>query len=54
MLGIKRSNASTAAQAGANILVAGSAVFAGNGSVAENIAGIRKAATAEKTPKTGV
>ena len=45
--GIKKNNAGIPAAAGANVLVAGSAVFTGSGSVAENIAEIRRAANAE-------
>ena len=42
--GITAENAGIAAGAGADVLVAGSAVFCGNGSVSENIAAIRKEA----------
>jgi ribulose-phosphate 3-epimerase len=41
--GINPKNAKMAVDAGANILVAGSAVFKGEGSVAENIAGLKGA-----------
>jgi ribulose-phosphate 3-epimerase len=42
--GITAENAGVAAGSGADVLVAGSAVFCGKGSVAENIAAIRKEA----------
>jgi len=42
--GITAENAGVAAGAGADVLVAGSAVFCGKGTVAENIAAIRKEA----------
>ncbi len=41
--GIKASNAAEVAQAGATVLVAGSAVFGGHKSVAENVKGLQKA-----------
>ncbi len=39
--GIKRSNARTVVEAGATVLVAGSAIFKGEGSIAENVAAFR-------------
>jgi ribulose-phosphate 3-epimerase len=41
--GIKPKNAKLAVDAGANVLVAGSAVFKGEGSIAENIASLKNA-----------
>ena len=41
--GIKASNAAEVVQAGATVLVAGSAVFGGDRSVAENVKGLQKA-----------
>ncbi|MND02590.1 ribulose-phosphate 3-epimerase [compost metagenome] len=42
--GIATANAQALARAGANILVAGSAIFRGDGTYAENIAALRDAA----------
>ncbi len=42
--GIKRENAGEVVKAGANVLVAGSAVFKGRGSIEENITDLREAA----------
>jgi ribulose-phosphate 3-epimerase len=44
--GLKPENAGTVVEAGASVLVAGSAVFGGSRSVAENIAALREAADA--------
>ena len=41
--GIKASNAAEVVQAGATVLVAGSAIFGGNKSVGENVKGLQKA-----------
>lgn len=43
--GIKTSNAATIASAGANVLVAGSAIFGGPASISDNIAAFRKVLT---------
>ena len=41
--GIKTSNAAAVAAAGANVLVAGSAIFGGSASISDNIAAFRQA-----------
>jgi ribulose-phosphate 3-epimerase len=43
--GVKPSNAMEICQAGADVLVAGSAVFGGDGSVADNVEAFREALT---------
>jgi ribulose-phosphate 3-epimerase len=45
--GVKAYNAGEVAAAGADVLVAGSAVFGADGSVADNIAAIRSAAASK-------
>ena len=44
--GVKRANIGEIVAAGANVIVAGSAVFGGAGTVGEKVAGLRKAAVA--------
>lgn len=48
--GIKPENAAEVAAAGATVLVAGSAIFAGDRSVAENMAAFQKALTVDSYP----
>src|SRR5690606_2818199 len=43
--GIKASNVAEVVRAGADVIVAGSAIFAGEGTVAENVAAFRQALT---------